>query len=236
MSERKTFNLPFDSEDPAEQKLWAMLEEMPRETPSSEMRRSFYRALDHANVTSWAARLQGWLGINSSAGWLTAAACVLVGVGLGQAFHKTDSVERNRLELLEQNVALLNRELILDRMQDATAGQRLRGVIDASSVVKDDAEIARALLLRATQDCVYSVRTAAIDTLGPRLRSTAVGNELMNLLETAESPLVQLALVDLVLRNGSGRQLERLRQLANAGRLHPDLVKHVTNSLGSETI
>ena len=136
MSERKTFNLPFDSEDPAEQKLWAMLEEMPRETPSSEMRRSFYHALDHANVTSWAARLQGWLGINSSAGWLTAAACVLVGVGLGQAFHKTDSVERNRLELLEQNVALLNRELILDRMQDATAGQRLRGVIDASSVVR----------------------------------------------------------------------------------------------------
>lgn len=130
----------------------------------------------------------------------------------------------------------LNWQLILDRLEDATAGKRLRGVIDAASVVQDDAEIARAVLLRATEDRVYSIRSAAIDTLGPSLSSTAVGNELMNLLDTAESPIVQLALVDLVLRNGSGPQLERLRQLANAGRLHADLIQHVRNSLGSETI
>ena len=130
----------------------------------------------------------------------------------------------------------LNWQLILDRLEDAPAGKRLRGVIDAASVVQDDAEIARAVLLRATEDRVYSIRSAAIDTLGPSLSSTAVGNELMNLLDTAESPIVQLALVDLVLRNGSGPQLERLRQLANAGRLHADLIQHVRNSLGSETI
>ena len=121
-------------------------------------------------------------------------------------------------------------------MQDANAGKRLRGVIDAGSVVQDDAEITRALLMRATEDRVYSVRSAAIDALGPRLNSTAVGNELMNLLENAESPLVQLALVDLVLRNGSDAQLERLLQLANKRRLHPDLIRHVNNSLGSESI
>ena len=236
MSERETVNLPFDSADPAEQKLWAALEDMPRESPSPNMRRSFYRELEHANVKSWALRLQGWLGINRSAGWLTAATCVLIGIGMGQALNRPDSGGPMRLELLEQNVALLNRELILNRMGDEAAGQRLRGIIDAGNVVQDDAEIARALLLRATEDRVHSVRSAAIDTLGPRLSSTAVGNELMNLLETAESPIVQLALVDLVLRNGSGPQIERLRELADAGRLHPDLIKHVSNSLGSETI
>ncbi len=236
MSERKTFNLPFDSEDPAEQKLWAALEEMPREAPSADMRRAFYRELDRANATSWTARLRGWLGISSNTGWLTVAACVLLGVGMGQILNKTGSAEPMRLAVLEQNVALLNRELILDRLQDATAGKRLRGVIDAGSVVQDDAEITRALLMRATEDRVYSVRSAAIDALGPRLNSTAVGNELMNLLENSESPLVQLALVDLVLRNGSDAQLERLLQLANKRRLHPDLIRHVNNSLGSESI
>ena len=58
----------------------------------------------------------------------------------------------------------------------------------------------------------------------------------MNLLSHAESPIVQLALVDLVLRNGSNEQLEQLLKLANENILHPDLVRHVNKSLGSETI
>jgi HEAT repeat protein len=133
-------------------------------------------------------------------------------------------------------VALLNRELILDRLEDAAAGKRLRGVVDAGHFVPDDAEIARALLMRATEDRVHSVRTAAIDALGPSLGTPAVGGELMKLLESAESPLVQLALVDLVLRNGSNEQLAQLLRLANEGALHPDLVRHVERSLGSETV
>ena len=236
MSDRKTFNVDFDSDDPGEQKLWAALEELPREAPSANMRRSFYRELDRVNSAGWAERLGGWLGINGNAGWVTVAACVLVGIGMGQSFDNTDSEEPMRLEVLEQNVALLNRELILDRLEDATAGRRLRGVIDASNVVQDDAEITRALLVRATEDSVYSVRSAAIDALGPRMNSAAVGNELMMLLENAESPLVQLALVDLVLRNGNDAQLQQLLQLSDKGRLHPDLTKHVNNYLGSESI
>ena len=236
MSENKITNVPFETENPAEQKLWAALGDMPREVPSANMRRDFYRELDRASETRWPERLRLWLGLNSNAGWLTAAACVLLGIGMGQMLTDSESGEPARLAMLEENVALLNRQLILDRLEDATAGKRLRGVIDAAYVVQDDAEIARALLLRATQDRVQSVRSAAIDALGPRLNSAAVGNELMTLLVDAESPLVQLALVDLVLRNGSNAQLELLLDLANRGQLHPDLIRHVKNSLGSESV
>ena len=155
---------------------------------------------------------------------------------MGQMLNGPGDADPMRLAALEENVALLNRELILDRLQHATAGKRLRGVIDAASVVQDDIEIARALLLRATEDRVQSVRSAAIDALGPRLASAAVGDELVNLLENAESPLVQLALVDLVLRNGTEKQLEYLLQLAEKGRLHPDLIRHVKNSLGRKSV
>ena len=40
----------------------------------------------------------------------------------------------------------------------------------------------------------------------------------------------------LVLRNGSNAQLELLLDLANRGQLHPDLIRHVKNSLGSESV
>ncbi len=236
MPDRKTVNVPFDSDDPAEQELWAGLQELPREAPSAEMRRAFYRELERKNTLPWTSRIGEWLGINGNTGWLTAAACLLVGVGVGLLLNRSAQDEPMRLDVLEQNIALLNRELILDRLQDTSPSTRLRGVIDAGGVVQEDVEVVRALLMRATEDRVYSVRSAAIDTLGPKLNTAAVGSELMNLLESSESPLVQLALVDMVLRNGGHDQLQQLLQLADSEQLHPDLIRHVNNSIGSETI
>ena len=235
MSDRKANDLPFDSDDKREQKLWVALDDIPRDLPSPKMRRDFYHELDRVGSGAFAELLRGWLGMSGNAGWITATACVLIGLGMGQALNSAGTEEPMRLAALEQNVALLNRELILDRLEDDAAGKRLRGIIDAGYVVEDDAVIARALLTRATQDSVYSVRTAAIEALGPSLNTAEVGNELMRLLESTESPLVQLALVDLVLRNGTDQQLAQLLQLSTSGHLHPDVTRHVQSSLGSES-
>lgn len=234
MYDKKTVGVSFDSDDPNEQRLWSELEDLPRAAPSADLRRAFYRELERTTVTRWPERIQRWFGVSGTRGWLTAAVCALVGLGLGQTFNGSADPQPARLAALEENVALLNRELILDRLQDAVAGQRLRGIIDAQSLVRDDLEIARALLIRATEDRVQSLRSAAIDALGPSLDSATVGGELMDLLENAESPLVQLALVDLVLRNGNAAQLQYLLQLADSEKLHPDLIRHVRNSLGRE--
>jgi len=94
----------------------------------------------------------------------------------------------------------------------------------------------QALLHAATDDRVRAVRSAAIEALGAQVATPDVGEQLMQLLENAESPLVQLALVDLVLRNGNAMQLQDLLRLADAGLLHPELVQHVTHSLRGETV
>ena len=87
-----------------------------------------------------------------------------------------------------------------------------------------------------TQPALLLIRTAAIEALGPRLNTSLVGGELMRLLETETSPLVQLALVDLVLRHGNRAQLDQLLSLAQQGQLHADLVTYIENPLGSESI
>ena len=236
MPDQKRYELPFDSENPSEQVLWNALEDLPREEPMPQLRRNFYNQLERAASTGPAARLRSWLGISRNSGWLTVTACLIVGVGVGQTWSFGESGDASRLMTLEQNVALLNRELILDRLEDSSASKRLRGVVDAAYFAQNDAEIVRALMMRASEDSVASVRTAAIDALGPSISTTEVGEELLQLLEDAESPLVQLSLVDVVLRNGTNDQLSRVQALANAGRLHPDVIKHVRNSLGDISI
>ncbi len=230
MSDDRISGVPFEPEDPSEQKLWQALGDLPQETPSRRLREAFHAELDRAALPGFATRLRQWFGFSNNLGWASAAAALVVGIGLGQ-FAGGDRSDANALDALEQQVATLNRSLILDRLESASAGKRLRGVLDAVTVAEQDAEVARALLARATEDPVLSVRSAAIDALGPQLAQPALGDELMLLLEAAESPLVQLALVDMVLRYGSADQLERLLALAESGRLHPDLIQHVNTAV-----
>ena len=237
MSDKKQSGVPFSTDDAEEARLWSALDDMPKEKPSSQLRQSFYYELKRTTESPWTERLRDWLGFSGNAGWVTAAACVAVGMGMGQLLGGDPQIGApDRLVALEENVELLNRNLILDRLENATASKRLRGVIDAVDIVEGDAEIARALLLRATDDRVNSVRLAAIDALGPQLHSPAVGDELMNMLEQAESPLVQLALVDLVLRNGTDEQLEYLIKLVDAGKLHAEIAQHVQNSVRRDQV
>ena len=236
MADKKISNLPLEFDDEAGRDLWDALGEIDREQPSSNLRRSFHEKLEHASRGSWLDKLRATLGLRSNTGWLTATACVLVGLGIGHlgSSNVADS-DGDRLAALEQNITELNRRLILDRLEDQVPGTRLRGVLDAASYAGDDVEIANALLVRATQDRVSSVRSAAIDALGASTSTSAVGEQIMDLLEQAESPIVQLALVDLVLRYGNEQQIDQLLTLAGQDRLHPDLARHVIASVQGDT-
>ena len=235
MNSKTPNNLPFESTDSSEAALWEALKDLPAGEPSPHLRRRFYDQLHEASVDHWTTRVSRWLGMNSGGGWVTVAACLMVGFGVAQIIDQAPA-ESPRLEVLEQNLAHLQRELILDRLQDDSPGTRLRGVVDASRVASADPVVTQALLDRATQDSSSSVRSAAIDALGSPMEAGQVGSEVMQLMENAESPIVQLALVDLVLRHGNTAQIEQLQELAEEERLHPDLVRHVNNALRRQSI
>ena len=231
MSDKKESELPFSSDDASENRLWDELAALQNEAPSSGLRRDFYAKLEQASRPTLATRLAGLLGFSGNAGWITAAACLLVGLLAGQMLAVDTESSTERLAALEQNVTMLNRTLILDRLDNESAGKRLQGVLDAAYLADEDTEIANALLQRATEERVHSVRAAAIDVLGRQLGAPTVGQRIMDSIIETDSPIVQLALIDLVLRNGDRQQLEKLLKLAQDGVLFPDLSRHVLTSL-----
>jgi hypothetical protein len=227
MSEKESRGVPFATDDAEEQQLWQALQGISQPEPPPRLRRKFYGEIDRRGRQTPLERWSRWLGLIGGRGLVTALSCAIVGLLIGGVLNESSTVERSELDDLQQQVAHLNRNLILDRLENVSASKRLLGVIDAAGMADNDAEIARALLTRAVDDRVYSVRAAAIDAIGPQLSTPAVGDELMALLEKAESPLVQWALVDLVLRHGNAQQTEQLLKLSERGALHPDLAQHV---------
>jgi hypothetical protein len=228
MSEKRKSGVPFESDDAAEQQLWSDLENLPEEAPSQHLRRRFYDELEHADRHLH--RRRRWFGWITAPVLAAAVGCLFVGVLVGLLLRSSPAANHSELAQLQQQVAILNRNLVLDRLENNSASKRLLGVIEASDLAEHDPEVRRALLERAVDDRVHSVRSAAIDAIGPRVGSPAVGDELMASLEKAESPLVQLALADLVLRYGNPKQMEQLLQLSERGRLHPDVAQHVKSS------
>jgi hypothetical protein len=234
MSDKRKSGVPFESDDAGEQQLWRDLEGLPQDAPSQQVRRRFYDELEHADRRMQ--RRRRWLSLITAPGLAAAMGCVLLGVMLGLLLRNSSAPAHAELAQLQQQVALLSRNLVLDRLDNDSASKRLLGVIEASDLAGRDPEVMRALLERAVDDRVHSVRTAAIDAIGPRLGTPAVGNELMASLQKAESPLVQLALADLVLRYGSPNQLEQLLQLSDSGKLHPDVAQHVKSSVSRNPV
>ena len=235
LSDENTNGIPLDSDDAAEIELWEALGTIEVKEPSAQLRQGFYQKLEDASRPTTMARLRDLLGFSGNMGWLTAAVCVLVGLGTGQMLEESGASENARLVALEQNVSMLSRTLILDRLDNDAPGKRLRGVLDAAFIAADDTEIANALLLRATDDRVRAVRVAAIDALGSNIGTAGIGQQIMDSIPVVESPVVQLALIDLVLRNGDREQLEQLLKLAEDGLLFPDLSRHVLTSLKRDT-
>lgn len=235
MSDPRKPGVPFTSDDAEEQQLWRALQDVPQAEPPPRLRRKFYDELDKATRQTRLDRWRHWFGLAGARGLATAAACIVVGVIVGTTWDSS-SVQRDELTDLQQQVAQLNRNLILDRLESESPNKRLLGVIDAAGVAASDSEIAHALLTRAVDDRVYSVRAAAIDAIGPQLNTSAMGDDLMALLTKTESPIVQLALVDLVLRHGNAQQIEQLLQLSERGALHPDLAQHVKSAVGRKPV
>ncbi len=236
MSDRNRSGLPFDAENAAESRLWDALGGIRDEEPSPQLRQAFYRRLEKAGRPTLSVRLGKFLGFSGNSGWLTATACLLIGLGAGKLTSEEPVDSGSRLTALEENVVMLNRNLILDRLENDTAGKRLRGVMDAAQVAGDDSEVVLALLNRAENDRVPSIRSAAINALGTQLNNPDVGGPLMEMLQQTESPLVQMALVDLVLRNGSQQQVLQLQKFAEADLLHPDIAGHVSTSIKRDII
>ncbi len=234
MSEKRKSGVPFESDDAGEQQLWSDLGELPQNAPSQQLRCRFYDELEHADRRMH--RRRQWLGLFGARGWVAAIGFLFVGVVIGVLLRNSSAADRTQLAQLQQQVAILNRNLVLDRLENDSPSKRLLGVIEASELAEHDPEVGRALLERAVDDRVHSVRSAAIDAIGPRLGTPSVGDELMASLAKAESPLVQLALADLVLRYGNPQQLEQLVKLSDSGSLHPDVAKHVKSSVARNRV
>ena len=120
---------------------------------------------------------------------------VFAGRYLGQGTTENPEMAqlRNQVESLRQTVAL-------SMLQQQSPSARLRGVSYSEQMVQPDLQVQQALLFAVNHDSNVNVRLSAVDALQKFAGDPQVTRAMVDAIAVQESPLVQVALIDMLVQ------------------------------------
>jgi anti-sigma factor RsiW len=196
--------------------LWRDLARIPTEEPGVGLRARFYEMLRGAGAGSApapSAARHWWRAAGSSpALWRIAAGLALLGIGaaIGYAVRSNGS----EIAQLRGEVSTMRQLVALSLLQQQSASERLRGVSWAYRVEPSDSGVLAALLDAVNGDPNINVRLAAVDALHAFAANSLARERVLESLENQTAPIVQVAIIDLLVDLKEGKAGPELRKLS----------------------
>lgn len=161
-----------------------------------------------------------WLGgLGRRPAWQFAAALGLVALGLwGGRYLAAPGPEGARVSpdiaQLQGQVESLRQLVTLSLLEQQSPSARLQGVTYAYQMSQPDAQVEQALLHAVNHDANVNVRLSAVDALEKYAADPHVRSALVDAVAVQDSPLVQVALIDLLVQLKDRNSAPALRTLA----------------------
>ncbi len=214
--------------------VWRGFDAMAEPEPSPQMRARFLETL-HAyeegfqeaqrKQTYSAPQPRWWSALwPAQPAWAAACAAVLLVMGgLGGRYllspRSAEPGANPELSQLRGQVESLRQLVALSLLQEQSASARLRGVTYSYQMTQPDREVQQALLHAVNHDSNVNVRLSAVDALAKFATNPDVRRALVDSLPVQDSPLVQIALIDLLVQlnaRDAAPAMQKLAQQADA--------------------
>lgn len=196
--------------------LWKGLALLPGTMPSPgvEVRERFYESLT-AYKHGMASAKPAWRDRLAAFWPAVAFAALAMGVGIGYMARPAGLAPNSGPEVaqLRGEVNSMRQMVALSLMQQQSAGERLRGVSWAYRAEPSDTEVLSALLTTVNNDASVNVRMAAVDALHAFGASPVTRTAIVQSISKQTSPLVQIALIDLLVDLKAAEAAPELRKL-----------------------
>lgn len=227
------------AEADALRQVWSALDVVPSpRADSTAMRTRFASMLDGYEEGRDGATAARWDRMNS---WLStlwprqpllqlacAAALLVIGLAAGRATRPGATPPSDEMAALRTELRETREMVTLSLLQQQSASDRLRGVGWSGRLEEPGGEVVNALLDTLLHDPNVNVRLASIDALARFADQQAVRQGAIEALQSATSPLVQIALIDFVVGAQEKTSVEALKRLAADPALH-DAVRSRVN-------
>jgi len=217
--------------------MWAELGRITPEEPSPSLRTAFYEKLEtwraHTVDESLAepVRLKRsgmsnpFIRLLAVSRPVLAAACLILGVAAGMGIERSATPRRDVAELRKE-VTELHGMVTASLLNQSSAIERLKGIALSRQLKEPGDEVLSLLLLKLNSDSNVNVRLAAVGALSGMSDLPWIRAELVASLSRETSPLVQIALIDLLAGLRETRAVEVMRALSLDTATNETVKKH----------
>jgi hypothetical protein len=208
--------------------VWRGFETMSEAEPSPAMRTRFLETLSAYQEGYQEAQRRSahsvpqkrwWEGLlPARPAWQAAFAAVLLLVGvLGGRYlagGRTRATGNPEMAQLEKQVESLRQLVTLSLLQEQSPSARLQGVTYSYQVAQPDPQVEQELLHTVNHDTNVNVRLSAVDAIAKFAKNPEVRRALVDSIPVQDSPLVQIALIDVLVQLNDKDAVPALRKLA----------------------
>lgn len=200
----------------------ARLNALPLPEPSPALRTNFYQMLAHEKQqqrakAAWRNGLQDFyarvLQVMPLGKLAYSLAILALGAGLGFWYQQSQSQETEKLAVLSAEMQQLKKMMMLTLLEQPSATDRLKAVNLTTDMASADNRVILALLQTLNNDSNVNVRLAAIEALYQHASNPVAREGLVQSIGRQDSPLVQLALADIMLAMQEKESVKPLKQL-----------------------
>jgi len=222
--------------------IWAKLGVLPEERPSNDLRTRFYSMLEAEKQEleqqkaprgfrkSFSGWLEGWWPKRPAFQFSFALLLLVVGLTAGYFLNSKGQAPRE-LAQLRQEVQSINQMLAVSLLDQRSPSERIRGVNLSYGIEKPEPQTLVRLLSTLNSDPNVNVRLAAVDALYLYRDNVIVREGLVQSLSQQNSPLVQVALIDLMVDIRERQAIDALKQLIQDEDLTPEVKQRAEQSI-----
>ncbi len=206
--------------------------------PAEQMRNRFYSALAgeerKAAQQNWPQQiLTWWQGVRSGAEMrLAFGFCMLLlGIGIGYLLRPAAPSEGPQLSQLTNEVQQMREMVILSMLEQSSSTERLKAVNMGYELKEADVRIIEALLRTLNSDPNVNVRLAAVEALKKHADKAIVREGLLASIHRQDSPLLQIALADLMVELQEKQAVEPMKKLLEEQGVNESVRQKIKNSI-----
>ncbi|MEM7655850.1 MAG: hypothetical protein AAF399_06955 [Bacteroidota bacterium] len=197
----------------------------------------FYTALEEAQETQSKVRplspqpkgiLLTWKHLGQMA---AAIAILLLGMGIG-TWNSGSEQKEAEIATLSDEIADMREIMMISQLKQSSPSERLKAVSLTREMEGDVSErVAEALLRTLNQDGNPNVRLATLEALIPYSENPTVRQGLVSSIANQESPLVQLALAELMVVLQEKNSVQGFRQIIEQEETPAEVKEELENSI-----
>lgn len=214
--------------------IWKKLGAIPEERPGRALRARFEATLEaymqglrqaergpskREKLDHW---LEGWWPRQPAFQFGFAMAFLAIGLLVGYSLTQNSRGD-GEVARLREEVTHTRQLVALSLLQQQSASERLKGVDWSNRIAQPDPQVLSALMHTVNYDQNINVRLAALDALRQSASNDTVRRGLVESLDRQTSPMLQIALIDVLVDIRDQQAATALKDLTQEAGLNPEV-------------